>query len=74
MIWRAVRFENWKTPSMISRFSSERIPAFSECARMSRNSSCECTISVSLAGLIPTTRSTALVVRFSSQITGYINT
>src|ERR1051325_494846 len=28
MIWRAVRFENWKTPSMISRFSSDRIPAF----------------------------------------------
>jgi hypothetical protein len=29
MICRAVRFENWKTPSMISRFSSDRIPAFS---------------------------------------------
>ena len=71
MICRAVRFENWKTPSMISRFSSERMPAFSELARISRSSSGECAVFV-LAGRMDAEelQQRARDRRSSSQIAG----
>jgi hypothetical protein len=73
MICRAVRFENWKTPSMISRFSSERMPAFSELARMSRSSSGECAISAcSLVGWMPTSLRIWRDTPFSAQIAGNV--
>ena len=75
MICRAVRFENWKTPSMISRFSSERMPGLLRV----RQDQAQLFLRVHhlrVAGRLDADERAgrAFVVRFSSQMTGYIST